>query len=51
MILHLVTGIEDVRLGGRKPRSLGKTLRENGSGKKTSTEIKLSPHKTQGVGK
>ena len=34
MILHLVTGIEDVRLGGRKPRSLGKTLRENGSGKK-----------------
>ena len=34
MILHLVIGIEDVRLGERKPRSLGKTLRENGSEKK-----------------
>ena len=33
MILHLVIGIEDVRLGGRKPKSLGKTLRENGSEK------------------
>ena len=51
MILHLVTGIEDVRLGGRRPRSLGKTLKKKWLRKKTSTEIKLSPHKTQGVGK
>ena len=50
MILHLVIGIEDVRLGERKPRSLGKTQRK-WLRKKISTEIKLSPHKTQGVGK
>ena len=33
MILRLIIRIEDVRLGGRKLRSLGKTLRENGSEK------------------
>ena len=29
---------------------MGKTLKENSS-EKTSSEIKLSPHKTQGAGK